>query len=183
MRPYADYVRASDLIQVSLRVGGLTGFYNPLALWGFSENDLGVGLQRHNLFLNVVDQTQWGELLGGLVTVNVGPITDFAHLADVADAVAQTFGEMGFSTSSQRAAFLFQVPDDITSDETAQFSSRARSVDFSAGQDTPVDWLGNFPGNLKSGVQKAIDEASTPGWSWLVIAGIVAAVLVVVAKK
>ena len=192
MRPFPDYVRASDLIEVTFDAGGLfSSLETPVitgGISGFPQSDYGVALQRHGLFLNTLDQSQWSPWNGGTIRITVGPTVDFSHLQDVADVAAVAAQELGFTTWStwftssggtQSARFLRQVADDITPTEAELFGQRAAQVDFSQSRDTFVDRARNFPNDVRTGVARDFNDFMNSGAaSWLLIGG-VALVLVV----
>src|SRR3954464_1513297 len=103
LRPYPDYVRTSDLIQIQIGVsgslqhpGGILGV--PVvgvvqaaigAALGFPENEVFSAMRRHGLIVTATDYSQWNPFVGGWITFSVGASVDFAHLKDTADAAAQ----------------------------------------------------------------------------------------------
>lgn len=140
-------------------------------------------MQRHSLFLNTIETSQWSSLAGGTLTVRVGPTVDFSQLSDVADAVAQAVQEVGFPTWYQVARFLSQVPDDVTQSETDPFSDRAGEIDWSQNRDSIIDRFRNAPQDLSKGVDDLVDDLTNPlNWklsSQLIVLGGIGLVLMI----
>lgn len=203
-RPYWDYVRTSDLIQIQVAVGGSLSQQGwALAIpganvaaaaaaaagayyGGFPENNFFSAARRHGLIVQNLDLSQWNSLVGGWIRVAVGANVDFAHVSDTADAAAQALQELGFTAAEQSAWFIAQVNDDITYEETQKYPAIANTI-VPAQRNSGYDRIQQVPNDIGAGVdgvRKAVsdwfgggDDASGGGNGWLLIAG---AVLVIV---
>jgi hypothetical protein len=179
LRPYWDYVRTSDEIQIQIAIGGQIGWGVLIPavaameyFGGFPENELFSAMRRHGLIVQNPDFSQWAAAVGGWVRIVVGANNDFSHIADVADAAAQAFADLGYSTSGQQAWFLNKVADDITYDETQRYSTITNSI-IPAQQNSLHDQVANFPGNVKQGIQNELNSAPVGQDStWLIVGGI-----------
>ena len=191
-RPYWDYVRTSDLIQIQIMVEGhLTEWgsvFIPIVAAtrvavGFPENQLFSAMRRHGLIVQNLDLSQWSAATGGWIRVTVGANNDFSHLADTGDAAAQAFGELGYSTSGQQAWFLAQVADDITYDETQGYPAITNTI-TPGQQNTWHDAVQNVPGNVATAASQALNDfADSSAPSWLVIGGIALLAVVVLSSR
>jgi hypothetical protein len=183
LRPYPAYVRAGDTFTASLSVAGY-----PL---GVSQNAVFGYLQTHNLLLVDWVDSQWGYLNGGPIRLSVLALTDFSHVADVADAVAQSFGDAGYSAGyfsnwNQTAQRAFQVPDSVsTADATAGLPGlRATSGPTS---NVLIDELSNIPRDVGQGLERVLPGGVDapdlrPVIPWALIAVAAVAVLFVLPK-
>ena len=178
-RPYDDYVRRGDTFFVTLNL-------DASILTGVDTQTLGRIMQGHNLSLLSYDDSQWGYVLGGQVTAEVFALTDFAHVADVADAVAQSFGEAGYSPGfvsswNQVARRNVVVPDSVTPNDTAWEDPYLRKLGPVVPPTTITDTAAQLPGLAKRTIELAVDDAKKqlePSIPWLALAAVVVLVLV-----
>lgn len=163
MRPYPDYVVANDQLLVGINID-----YPLDAPW----YSIGAALQRRNLLLETFNPAHSGpgDVAYGPASFTVGALRDFAHINDVAAAVAQALQELGASVSNQAATILLYANADITQQESQQFTTAASDPRIFA---PPHDFL--------SDAWKGISDAVQPStWSWTTVAvGAVAVALLI----
>lgn len=195
LRPYQDYVRTSDLLQVMVLAGGglqqqgILGVLDPTYIFnaglGFHENELFNALRRHGLILQGLDLSQWNDYAGGYITIRVGANNDFAHLADTADAAVQAFWDIGYTATGQTALFLAQIDDDITYDEAQKYPAITNTI-VAAQQNTRHDQLQNLPKNVDKVVKDFLGDVGNAAGSpntWFIVGGIALLAVVVLSGK